>query len=95
MFTIAFLKATAERSVKTFAQALAALLIADGTDLLTTDWGGRLSVAGMAAVVSVLTSVASSQIGGPGPSVVEAETLKYSPKHGQSTGYHSGVGEKE
>lgn len=90
MFTIAFLKATAERAVKTFAQALAALLVADGTDLLATDWAGRLSVAGMAAVVSVLTSVASSQIGGPGPSVTSAETLPHEPRHAQR-GYHSGV----
>ena len=74
MFTIAFLKATAERAVKTFAQSLAALLVADGTDLLTTDWGDRLSVAGMAAVVSILTSVASSATG-EGPSLGNAETL--------------------
>ena len=81
MFTLAFWKAAAERAVKTFAQSLAALLVADGTDILSTDWGGRLSVAGMAAVVSVLTSVASSQIGGPGPSVTDAEALDYDPKH--------------
>lgn len=95
MFTVAFLKATAERAVKTFAQALAALLVADGTDLLATDWAGRLSVAGMAAVVSVLTSVASSQIGGPGPSVVAAETLTYAPRHAEppqvDRGYMGGV----
>lgn len=74
MFTLAFWRATAERAVKTFAQALAALLVADGTDLLTTNWGDRLSVAGMAAVVSVLTSVASSATGA-GPSLGNAETL--------------------
>lgn len=76
MFTTAFLRATLERAVKTFAQSLAALLVADGTDLLTTNWGDRLSVAGMAAVVSVLTSVASSATGsGDGPSLGNAETL--------------------
>lgn len=105
MFTLAFLKATAERAVKTFAQALAALLVADGTDLLTTDWAGSLSVAGMAAVVSVLTSVASSQIGGPGPSVTDAETLHASAQRGYHSGvsapvegtdgYHSGVTKKD
>jgi hypothetical protein len=76
MFTLAFWKAAAERAVKTFAQALAALLVADGTDLLTTNWGDRLSVAGMAAVVSVLTSVGSSiATSEPGPSLTDAERL--------------------
>lgn len=69
-----FWRAALERAVKTFAQSLAALLVADGTDVLTTDWGGRLSVAAMAAVVSVLTSVASSGMGDGGPSL-GAETL--------------------
>lgn len=74
MFTKAFALAALERAVKTFAQSLAALLVADGTDLLTTNWGDRLSVAGMAAVVSVLTSVASGSLGSNGPSL-GAETL--------------------
>jgi len=69
MFTLAFWKAAFERAAKTFAQTLAALLVADGTDILATDWGGRLSVAAMAAVVSVLTSVASSVPGDRGPSL--------------------------
>jgi hypothetical protein len=74
LFTLVFWRAAAERAVKTFAQSLAALLVADGTDLLTTNWGDRLSVSGMAAVVSVLTSVASG-VTGAGPSVGNAETL--------------------
>ena len=69
MFTRAFAKATLERAVKTFAQSLAALLVADGTDILTTDWRARLSVAAMAAVVSVLTSVGSAGVGDRGPSL--------------------------
>jgi hypothetical protein len=64
-----FAKATLERAIKTFAQTLAALLVADGTDLLGTAWSDRLSIAGMAAVVSVLTSVGSGFVGGTGPSV--------------------------
>ena len=75
MFTKIFLKAAVERSIKTFAQALAALLVADGTGLLDTDWGTQLSVAGMAALVSVLTSVGSGTIGRDGPSFTSAERL--------------------
>lgn len=69
MFTKAFWRAVAERAIKTFAQAAAALLVADGTGLLDTDWQAAASVAGMAAVVSVLTSVGSGKIGGDGPSL--------------------------
>lgn len=69
MFTRAFWIATAERAIKTFAQTLAALLVADGTGLIDASWGPQLSVAGMALVVSVLTSIASSGAGAPGPSL--------------------------
>ena len=80
MFTVAFIKAALERAIKTFAQVLAALLVADGTDLVSTDWGGRLSVAGMAVVVSFLTSVASDKVGSDGPSL-GGEVLDYDAKH--------------
>ncbi len=69
MTGISFAKATAERALKSFCQALAALLVADGTDLLNTAWADRLSVAAMTALLSVLTSVASAPIGGTGPSL--------------------------
>jgi len=69
MFTKAFAAAALERAVKTFAQTLAALLVADGAGLLETAWVADLSVAGMAAVVSVLTSVASNSVGSDGPSL--------------------------
>lgn len=39
---------------RTFAQSLAALLTADGTGLLDTDWKAKLSVAGMAALLGFL-----------------------------------------
>lgn len=45
------------RAIKTFAQTLAAMLTAAGTGLLDTDWLTSLSVAGMAALLSVLTTV--------------------------------------
>lgn len=71
MFTKAFWLAVLERSAKTFAQTLAALLIADGTGLLDTAWTTDLSTAGMAAVLSVLTSAASGAVPGTpaGPSL--------------------------
>ena len=76
MFTAAFLKAVAERAIKTFAQAAAALLVGNGTGLLDTDWAAVLSVAGIAAVVSILTSIGSDALTGSGPSLTNAEIVE-------------------
>ena len=68
--------AAGERAVKTFAQSLVALFAA-GVTILNIDWQQGLAMAATAAVVSVLTSVASVRLGqfeGPslaGEAVVE------------------------
>lgn len=62
MFTITFLKALAEKAIRTFAQALGALLVADGTDILGTAWGDRLSVSGMAALIAILMAVGTGAV---------------------------------
>ena len=49
---------TADRAVATVAQAAVATLTAGATGLLEVDWVGIGSIAGLAGVVSVLTSVA-------------------------------------
>lgn len=72
--TKAFWSGALERAVKTFAQVLAAGLVADDVlGVLDVDWTAGLSVAGLAAIVSVLTSVASAQLVGPtgSPSLVQ------------------------
>jgi hypothetical protein len=69
VWTPEFSKAVAERAVSTFAQALVAVLSADGLDIVTAPWWSALSTAGLAAVLSVLKSVAANQIGDPGPSL--------------------------
>lgn len=60
MFASLFWRGAAERAVKTFAQALIAVLGADGFGLLNAPWLTALSTAGMAALLSVLTSVATA-----------------------------------
>ena len=69
LWTVEFWRASAERALKTFAQALVAVLGAGATGLLDVDWAQAFSVAALAAVLSLLTSVAASGVGGTGPSL--------------------------
>lgn len=70
MTTAAFWAATFERIVRTFAQSLLAVLGANATGVLDADWLGALSAAGLAAVLALLTAIATS--GGPvGPGLTE------------------------
>jgi hypothetical protein len=62
VFSLMFWKSAAERAVKSFAQALAACLAA-GTGFEGVNWEVALSVSGMTALLSVLTSVASLPVG--------------------------------
>lgn len=71
MFTKLFLKDTAERAVKTFAQSLAAVLTAGATGVLDVDWTNALSVSLLATLVSVLTSLGSGYVGDDSASAVK------------------------
>lgn len=69
--TAAFWISTLERAFKTFAQALAAAFGAVGLGIMDAPWQGALSLGGMAALLSVLSSVVSAPIGPDGsPSLV-------------------------
>lgn len=70
MFTVGFWRSAGERAIKTFAQAFGALLVGDGIGLLDVNWIRVLSVAGLAAVLSLATSVGSSRVGDGSPSLV-------------------------
>ncbi|WP_405676931.1 holin [Streptomyces sp. NBC_01511] len=70
MFTKAFWRATSERAVRTGAQVLAATLGLDTLGVIHADWGDGLSLAVGAALLAVLTGVATA--GGPeGPGITE------------------------
>ena len=69
MLNTTFWIAAAERAVKTCAQTAVAILSAGATGVLDVEWGQMASVAGLAAVVSVLTSIASDGVGNSGPSL--------------------------
>lgn len=70
IFTATWVKDAAERAIKTFAQASLGAGIVGATDLLSVNWLGALSVGGLAAVISVLTSAASEPVGGKGTASV-------------------------
>lgn len=79
MWTSSFWRQAAERAIKTAVQLLAALLVADGVDLLTLDWATAGATVGTAVLVSLLTSIGSelSDIGEPGsPSAVRVTSRK-------------------
>lgn len=72
MWTAQFWKDAGERALKTFAQALIAVLGAGAVDLMSVGWKQDLSVAGGAALLSLLTSIGSAKVGEPGsPSLVK------------------------
>lgn len=73
MLTREFWAAAAERAVRTVAQTLLALWAGDGLGVLDADWGRSASVAGMAGLLSLLTSLAATRVGERGtPSLLPA-----------------------
>lgn len=59
MWTVTFWRATAERAIKSFCQALALALGAEAAGLVHAAWGEDLIAAGGMALLSVLTSIGS------------------------------------
>lgn len=74
MFTFLFWRAAIERAGKTACQAGLLVIGADRFNVLDMDWANLGGFMAGGAVLSILTSVASSKIGDAGPSVA-GETL--------------------
>lgn len=79
MFTSSFWKALAERGLKTFAQALAALLVAGATNLLEVNWSSVLATAGITTLASVLTTIGSGAITGGNASLAAGAEVTTDP----------------
>src|SRR4051794_33501840 len=71
LYSRAFLAATLERAIRSFAASLASLLTASGAGIIETDWGEKFSVAGMASVVTILFAIAGGTLGEGGRPLVQ------------------------
>lgn len=60
-----FVRDTAERVVRTFAQALLAFWGADALNVLSADWGEALATSAGAALLALLTCLAGIKFGDP------------------------------
>lgn len=69
MLTKAFWLAAGERAVRTFAQALVAVIGVSAVSIAAIPWPEAFGVAATAAVLSLLTSIAASATATPGPSL--------------------------
>ena len=65
MFTLDFWKDALERAIRTAAQALVASWATGVTGVLEVNWIQAASVAGLAAVTSILMSLAATGRGNP------------------------------
>ena len=63
MFSTNFARDLAERTLATFTEALAALLLASGVGVLEVGWRDALSLAGMTALIALLKGVAAYKLG--------------------------------
>ena len=72
-----FWQSVAERAVMTFAQALVAVWGVGNLDLLHADWANALSVAGGAALLSVLKTLAVGYGTDGNPSFGSSEILSF------------------
>lgn len=72
IWTAQFWRGAGERAVKTFAQALVAVIGVGAVGLLDVDWIGALSAALLATVISVLTSIGNADFtAGQTPVIIE------------------------
>jgi hypothetical protein len=75
MFNNNFWIAASERAIKTFAQALLALIGTDMVGITSLDWPALLAASATATLLSVLSSVGSANFGkNPGPSLADETT---------------------
>lgn len=66
MWTVEFWRSSGERALRTFAQVLLSMLVVGESGFMSVDWVQAGSVAGVAALASVLTSIVATGVGDKG-----------------------------
>ena len=66
MWSVEFWKSAGERALRTLAQVLLSLIVVGETGFLDVDWVQAGSVAGLAALASVLMSIGATGLGDKG-----------------------------
>ena len=66
MWTVEFWRSSAERALRTFAQVLLSMIVVGETGFMDVDWVQAGSVAGLAALASVLMSIVATGVGDKG-----------------------------
>lgn len=74
MFTIPFFKAAGERAARAFAFAFSAFIVT-GAGFEDIDWLRAASIAGVAAVLSLITSITVNSATGTGPAITDSEVV--------------------
>lgn len=80
IFAKPFVADLTERAIKTFAQALLGVFVA-GVTIMSVDWVDALAIGATAALVSVLTSVASAGARDPESASLVAPRPAYVGEH--------------
>ena len=75
MTRLEFWEAALIRAIKTFAQAMLAVVGTDAVGITDVDWVAAAEVGALAAVLSLLTSVASSPFGEKGTPGLPGEDI--------------------
>ena len=66
MWSVEFWKSAGERALRTLAQVLLSMIVVGETGFMDVDWVQAGSVAGLAALASVLMSVVATGVGDKG-----------------------------
>jgi len=66
VWSVEFWKSAGERALRTFAQVLLSMIVVGETGFMDVDWVQAGSVAGLAALASVLMSVVATGVGDKG-----------------------------
>jgi len=66
MWSVEFWRSAGERALRTLAQVLLSLIVVGETGFLDVDWVQAGSVAGLAALASVLMSIGATGLGDKG-----------------------------